>query len=92
MVEFLYRSGGETVYVTQKYPRGLSEMQRQRLFSRNAEARHWQWSVFRRNPQVHVKGKVRHADHKTIELCDWHQVLMNTETQSAAMRHVAFID
>lgn len=92
MVEFLYRTGGETVYVTQKYPNGLTENQHQKLVSRNPDARHWQWAVLRRNPQVYVRGKVRHADHKTIDLSDWHQVLMNTETQSAAMRHVAFID
>lgn len=92
MVEFLYRTGGETVYVTQQYRNGLTERQYAKLLSRKPEARSWQWSVFRRNPGVYVRGRVRHADHKTIELRDWHQVLMNTETQSAAMRHVAFID
>jgi hypothetical protein len=45
-----------------------------------------------RNPQVFVRGRIRHPDHKTIVLSDWHQVLMNTETQSVAMQHVAFID
>ena len=39
-----------------------------------------------------VRGKIRHPDHKTIVLGEWRQVLMNTETQSLAMRHVAFID
>lgn len=47
---------------------------------------------WRRNPSVFVRGKIRHADHKTITLDDWHRVLMNTETESVAMRHVAFID
>ena len=54
--------------------------------------RNLQWVTQRRNPQVFVRGRIRHADHKTIVLADWHQVLMNTETQSVAMRHVAFID
>jgi len=51
-----------------------------------------QWVTQRRNPGVFVRGKIRHADHKTIVLDGWHQVLLNTETQSVAMRHVAFID
>ena len=48
--------------------------------------------TYTRQPVVFVRGKVRHADHKTIVLSGWHQVLMNTETQAVAMRHVAFID
>jgi hypothetical protein len=39
-----------------------------------------------------VKGRIRHPDHKTIELAGWHQVLMNTEHQSAAMQNLAFLD
>lgn len=54
------------------------------------EERHW--VAQRRNPQVFVRGRIRPADHKTIVLPDWHQVLMNAETQSVAMRNVAFID
>lgn len=47
---------------------------------------------FRQNAGVYVKGKVRHPDHKTITLHDWHEVQMNTETQAKAMRHVVFLD
>jgi hypothetical protein len=32
------------------------------------------------------------ANDRTIVLDGWHQVLMNTETQAVAVRHVAFID
>ena len=46
----------------------------------------------RRNPGVYVRGRVRHADHATIILHDWHRVVMNTEGQSKAMRNVAFLD
>ena len=52
----------------------------------------WVWRVMRRNPQVYVKGRISHADHKTIVLPGWHRVLMNTENQAAAMSHVAFLD
>jgi hypothetical protein len=45
-----------------------------------------------RNAGVYVRGSVRHADHKTIVLHEWHRVLMNTEGESQAMRSVAFLD
>ncbi|HVX10283.1 MAG TPA: hypothetical protein VHC22_03825 [Pirellulales bacterium] len=91
-VEELIRVGGEAVYVSNQYPQGLTFREYQKLIGRKPELRHLQWVVQRRNPQVFVRGRVRHADHKTIFLDGWHQVLMNTETQSLAMRHVAFID
>ncbi len=92
MVEELVRDGGETVYVSPQHPNGLTPRQYEVLISRKPKLRNLNWVTQRRNPQVFVRGKVRHADHKTIVLNDWHQVLMNTETQSVAMRHVAFID
>lgn len=92
MVEFLYRSGGEVVYVCSQKPNGLTQAQFNAFVSRKPEAKSWHWSTMRRNPSVYVKGRVRHADHATIVLHDWHRVLMNTESQSAAMRHVAFLD
>jgi hypothetical protein len=92
LCEELVRSGGELVYVSAQHPQGLTAVQHQRLISRQPKLRSLHWIVQRRNPQVFVRGKVRHADHKTIVLHGWHQVLMNTETQAVAMRHVAFID
>jgi hypothetical protein len=90
--EELVRIGGEVVYVSPQHPNGLTEAQYRTLISRNPKQRGRQWVTQRRNPGVFVRGKIRHADHKTIVLNGWHQVLMNTETQSVAMRHVAFID
>lgn len=92
LCEQLVRIGGELVYVSPQHPNGLTEVQYRNLISRKPELRNLQWVTQRRNPGVFVRGKVRHADHKTIVLDGWHQVLMNTETQSLAMRHVAFID
>jgi hypothetical protein len=92
MCEELVRQGGELVYVSNQYPMGLTEVQRRQLISRKPETRHLHWVVQRRNPSVFVRGRVRHPDHKTIILDGWHQVMMNTENQSLAMRHVAFID
>jgi hypothetical protein len=41
---------------------------------------------------VFVRGRIRHPDHKAVTLHGWHRVVMNTEGQSRAMRHVAFLD
>jgi hypothetical protein len=90
--EEVVRQGGELVYISGQHPRGLNERERYRLISRNPALRNLQWVAQRRNPNVFVRGRVRHLDHKTILLDGWHQVLMNTENQSIAMRHVAFID
>lgn len=90
--EELVRIGGELVYVSAQHPNGVTEANYRKLIIRKPKLRNLQWVTQRRNPGVFVRGKVRHADHKTIVLDGWHEVLMNTETQSAAMRHVAFVD
>ncbi|MCA9074004.1 MAG: hypothetical protein KDA93_03155, partial [Planctomycetaceae bacterium] len=92
MCEELVRTGGEMVYVSPQHPNGVSPQRYQKIMSGNSKLRHLPWTMQRRNPGVFVRGKVRHADHKTIVLDGWHEVLMNTETESQAMRHVAFID
>ncbi|MCC6510530.1 MAG: hypothetical protein IT423_15620 [Pirellulaceae bacterium] len=92
LCEELVRQGGQLVYVTHGYPNGLTELERKRLISRKPNLRHLPWVAQRRNPSVFVRGRVRHPDHKTILLDGWHQVMMNTENESLAMRHVAFID
>ena len=58
----------------------------------NARAKNWGWQTMQRNPIVYVQGGIRHPDHNTVTLHDWHQVAMNTENQSRAMRNVAFLD
>lgn len=90
--EFCFRTGGETVYVCPRRPNGVTEAQYQALLAHNPKARGWGWRTMRRNPGVYVKGRIRHADHATITLHGWHQVVMNTEGQSRAMRNVAFLD
>jgi hypothetical protein len=91
-LEFAYRSGGETVFVTERYPNGLLERQYRDVLLRNSAAKKWRWWTARRNPTLYAKGRVRHSDHATIVLHDWHQVLMNRESDAPAMRHVAFLD
>jgi hypothetical protein len=90
--ECCYRTGGELVYVCRRRPGGVSPREYRRLVETNPDANNWGWTTMRRNPLVFVRGRVRHADHKTIKLCGWHRVLMNTERESNAMRSVAFLD
>ena len=91
-VESCYREGGERVYVSLRFPNGVTESRYQLLLRQRPALRRLNWQVQRRNPLVYAKGRIRHADHKTIRLDCWHQVIMNRETESVAMRHVAFID
>jgi hypothetical protein len=90
--EFLCRSGGEVVYVSPQHPNGLPQMQYRRLIQRNHTLAKLQWRMMRRNPDTYVKGRIRHPDHKTVVLADWHWVAMNTESLAPAMRSVVFLD
>ncbi len=92
IVDFVYRTGGETVYVSPDFPQGLTEMEYRALLLRRPAAKKLRWTVMRRNAGVYAKGRVRHPDHQTIVLNTWHRVLMNTENEAPAMRHVAFLD
>ena len=92
MVEQLFRTGGETVYVSSKHPNGLLPEEYQRLMKSDPSAARWGWRMMRRDMGVYARGAVSHADHATITLLFWHRVMMNTETQSRTMRNVAFLD
>jgi hypothetical protein len=88
--QLMVRFGGQQVYVSNKYPNGLTVGEYEALDQgvRNSQ----RWRVMVRDAHVYVMGAIRHPDHATIWLSDWHEVVMNTETQAHAMRHVAFLD
>jgi hypothetical protein len=92
MVEQLYRTGGETVYVCMNHPNGITAGDYRELLRASPKAAQWSWRVMSRNPGVYVRGTVRHSDHATITLPNWHRVVMNTESQSRTMANVAFLD
>lgn len=89
MCQFLFRDGGETVYVCRRYPNGLTEAEYREMPDRD---RFDPWQIMRRNARVLVRGNIRHPDHATVSLRSWHEVVMNTETRAQAMQQVAFLD
>jgi hypothetical protein len=90
--DLCYRTGGQMVHVCSRYPNGVTEAQYKRIMAGSPKAKGWGWRTMRRNASVYVKGRIRHRDHATITLHGWHRVVMNTESQSKAMRNVAFLD
>jgi hypothetical protein len=90
VLEFAFRRGGETVYVNEGHPSGISAAEFELLSS--AQQRSGRWGQMVRDPELYAKGSVRHPDHNPIVLHGWHRVLMNTEQAARAMRHVAFLD
>jgi hypothetical protein len=92
MCQYLYRSGGEVVWVSREYPRGVTLDHYRRLLLTVQGAKDWDWRQMMRDPTVYVRGRIWHPDHKTIVLNDWHRVLMNTEGQAPGARAVVFLD
>jgi len=89
--EEVFRIGGETVWVSDRFPRGITNEQ---YLALPDETRHrLRWGRMRRNATAFARGWVRHRDHATITLEGWHEIVMNTESQATAMRQqVVFLD
>jgi len=86
---WLYREGGESVYVSRRYPNGLTPAEYEALTSKQ---RRRDWRLMTRDARVFAKGAISHVDHKTIWLPCWHEVVLNRESEAQSMRHVAFLD
>ena len=87
VLELAFRRGGETVYVKRGF-RTVTQTQ----FNKLPREKQRGYQPMTQNPELYAKGTVRHSDHATIVLPDWHRVLMNTEQDARAMRHVVFLD
>jgi hypothetical protein len=92
MCQFLYRTGGELVYVCRRYPQGLTTREYSQVLDSNPTARNWGWTRMQRNAIAYVRGRVWHPDHKTVVLNGWHRVLMNTENEAPGAQAVVFLD
>ncbi len=87
--QFMYQVGGTPVWVNGDHPNGLTNEEYMLL---SPGERRMNWSYMRRSAGAFVRGSIAHPDHNTIWLTSWHRVVMNTETQARAMRHMAFLD
>ena len=92
MVAEVFRTGGERILICNRHPNGVSETEYKRILATTPGADRWGWQRRVRSAAVYARGAVRHRDHATLTLHDWHQVLMNTESKTRQMANVAFID
>jgi hypothetical protein len=90
------RTGGTVVYLPQntrrsnsRHARGYTEREMRPLALAHPR---WQWTSMLRDPELYVRGAVRHPDHATVSLREWHRVHMNTESQARAAAHVVSLD
>jgi hypothetical protein len=88
-VDQVYRRGGQTVYVGPGYPNGLTQAGYNKLLREQPNLKKAGWRTMRRDPEAYGRGRVRHPDHKTIRLRNWHRILPNAEVAS---RQLAFLD
>jgi hypothetical protein len=89
-MQFAFRRGGAVVYVSRAHPNGISKQAFEAM--PEGERRKHAWRQMIAEGDVFASGRIRHSDHATVVLDNWHQVLMNTERRARAMRHVAFLD
>ncbi len=81
----LFRQGGQTVFLVRSQV--LSPDEYAALVKRAPEWGGMQPRI--RNPEVYVRGKVRHPDHATVRLDGWHRVYINGELYGP---DVSFLD
>jgi hypothetical protein len=78
--EELYRTGGRTVMVSSRHPNGISMADYNKLSVNERRDQGPTWRQMTADPTAYVRGKVMHADHRTIRLQGWHRVQVNNET------------
>ena len=89
IVEWLYRTRGETVYVNRRFPNGLTADQIRDRMLRDSSIRMRDFVMRQRGMRVFAKGRISHPDHYTLTLPGWHEVVMNREARTA---NLAFLD
>jgi hypothetical protein len=92
MCQFAYRTGGTSVWVCGRYPSGVNDAQHAQILAADPKSRRWNWQRMARDPEVYVKGRVWHVDHKTVVLDGWRRVTMNTEREAPFAPRVVFLD
>ena len=90
--QYAFRTGGKLVMACRHYPAGLLLKNYEKLIRENPKAKAWGWRTMMRDPQLYVRGSVRHKDHRTVVLDGWHRVVMNTEGEAPWAQQVVFLD
>ena len=82
----IYREGGELVYIVW----GKEMTKAEYTHRKKTDPKFNPWSPqMMRNPEVYARGYVRHEDHATIKLENWHRVFINAESSTSG---VSFLD
>ena len=92
VVDQIFRRGGVTVHVCRRFPDGLTKGQYRELIRSEPQAKKLPWQVMSREPEVFARGCVRHPDHNTVVLNDWHRVSLSDERGGAGMVTSVFLD
>lgn len=85
--EELIREGGRLVYIVGGQQYSEKEYKQRKTRNPNFDRRGYRTMVS--NPDVYVRGCVRHSDHTTITLNGWHRVFINAELTTSS---VSFLD
>ena len=83
----LIREGGELVYIVEGSVYSEKKYKERKKSDPNFDRFGFQTMI--RNPDVYVRGYVRHPDHATVKLKDWHRVFINAELTTSS---VTFLD
>jgi hypothetical protein len=85
VVSELYHTGGEAIYYSETKRRILTVLQYRALLQQHPKTVKEDWRISQRSMVAYGRGTVRHPDHHTITLHDWHRILTNTESEAPAM-------
>ncbi len=88
--QFLFRRGGDAVWVRSEFPNGISEALHARVLHERPGWKNMHWQYMRLAPEAFIMGKIRPPDHKTVVLNCWHRVVPNCEDSEGG--RVAFLD
>lgn len=83
----LYREGGQLVYIVGR--KELSEKEYTKRKKKDPAFDKGRLQTMVRNPNVYVRGYVKHEDHATLKLKGWHRVFINAEFTTST---VSFLD
>jgi hypothetical protein len=93
IVSEIVRKGGETVYVNRAYPNGVSQEEYNRIRkAATSSSGRLGWRTMIRNATVYGRGSIKHADHATIKLPGWCEIVPNTEGKASQMENLTFLD